>query len=905
MFLAAGASSLPGYRLPGDIRPIHYIVEVKTELEDPKFSFTGEVWVKVDCIQSTNSIIMHANKLDIAEESVTVKEIIGEDELGQLKVAGVKLVPENEFLLIKVDQALKQGKMYIVHIAFKGNLTEDLAGYYRSSYFDWETNSTKWLAVTQFQDTDARRAFPCFDEPEMKARFTIRLAHRADLRAASNMPLAKSVPYEGEEGYVWSHFEDSLPMSTYLVAYMVSDFGFKTSPPKPNNVTFRIWSRKGALSQTEFASQVGPDVLEYFEQYFDVKYPLPKQDMAAIPDFSAGAMENWGLVTYRETALLYDDNISSKVSKHRVAYVIAHELAHQWFGNLVTMKWWTDLWLNEGFATYVGTLGVDKLFPQWNYLAESVLDFVRGVYDLDSLKSSHPVSAEIGHPSEISQIFDTISYKKGCSILRMMHLFLGDSFRLGVTNYLKKHRYGNAEQDDLWESLTEQAHKDGTLDTSMTVKEVMDSWTLQTGYPLIRVSRDYEKGTASLTQKRYLKIESDGKERQKDPCWWVPLTYTTQDKPNFNSTSPQLWLNCKNQESTQITDLDSKSWLILNVNVAGLYRVHYDEKNWNLISDALNSDQYSQIAPLNRADILLSVFDLAKTGEISYETTLSVAGYLERETEYLPWSNGLRKLGGLATLLGRTANYGKLQAYLTRLLTPIYKQYNQLMKIPNEHEKIQLHTLISRWAVELELGDSLKQVQELFAKWMAASDPDKENPVPRDLRNTVYCKAVWFGGPSIWDFLWQRYLKSNVGSEQNTILYALGCSRDIWILNRYLEWSIDEQSDVRKQDSVSVFSVIANQNIGYYVACDFLQRRVKDIYAYHTGKSNRLGHYLDVCGRHVIFEEEYKAWKDFIDANKVLLKDSRLAAEQSLETALANTNWYKKNYQTVSNLLTA
>lgn len=227
--------------------------------------------------------------------------------------------------------------------------------------------------------------------------------------------------------------------------------------------------------------------------------------MVAMPDFNAGAMENWGLITYRETALLYDPKVSSTTSQHSISSTICHELAHQWFGNLVTMKWWTDLWLNEGFATYMAGLGVHHLFPQWNSLQEEAADNLLSVYAFDALKNSHPVSVTVGNPNEIDEIFDTISYKKGSTIIRMMGLFLGQStLQKGVSNYLKKHKYNNAEQDDLWQSLTEQAHSDGVLGKELTVKTIMDTWTLQTGYPLVTVKRNYDDHSVEISQVRHV-----------------------------------------------------------------------------------------------------------------------------------------------------------------------------------------------------------------------------------------------------------------------------------------------------------------------------------------------------------------------------------------------------------------
>lgn len=388
-----------------------------------------------------------------------------------------------------------------------------------------------------------------------------------------------------KEGWSWDRFEKSVPMSTYLVAFMVSDFGFETSEKmKNNNVTFRIWARKDALNQVEYAKEVGPKYLEYFENFFNIGYPLPKQDMVALPDFNSGAMENWGLITYREVYLLYDPQVSSTSSKHGVSSVIAHELAHQWFGNLVTMKWWTDLWLNEGFATYMSALAVHHVHPEWNSLDDEAIDDLLSVFSFDSLESSHPVSVPIGHPREIDQIFDTISYKKGSSIIRMMGLFLGEeTLRKGVSNYLEKHKYCNAEQDDLWQSLTDVAHANGVLPKNLSVKTIMDTWTVQTGYPVVHVERLYGKNMVEIRQDRFLR--NNIKLLKNVPqCWWVPISYTTQTEKNFNDTKPKHWLSCTNEKQTFEVPQDDDKWIIFNIQGAGrfyiifctcIYQYHY------------------------------------------------------------------------------------------------------------------------------------------------------------------------------------------------------------------------------------------------------------------------------------------------------------------------------------------
>lgn len=451
-------------------------------------------------------------------------------------------------------------------------------------------------------------------------------------------------------------------MSTYLVAYSVNDFAYVNSETSlKNKVQFRTWARPDAIDQCNYAADVGPKVLQYYEDIFNIKFPLDKIDEIAIPDFSAGAMENWGLVTYRETALLYAENVSSLENKQRVASVIAHELAHQWFGNLVTMKWWQDLWLNEGFATYVASLGIEHINPEWRGLEKESVDNTLAIFKLDALKSSHPISQEITHTNKIAEIFDSISYKKGSTVLRMMHHFLGDeAFRSGLHYYLKKHAYSNAEQDDLWYALTEAAHKFRTLPKAFDIKTIMDSWTLQTGYPIITITRDYDRKLAKVTQIRYL-LDTSASRDAECSCWWVPLSFTTQSEVEFDVTAPKNWLQCNemNEPVTQtLKDMpEPNEWIIFNVQMSGLYKVKYDERNWNMLIDTLTSDNYRKVHVINRAHLIDDALTLAWTGDQDYDIAMRLIEYLVREHEYIPWKAALDNLRDVNRILRQTPEY--------------------------------------------------------------------------------------------------------------------------------------------------------------------------------------------------------------------------------------------------------
>lgn len=476
-----------------------------------KFTYDGEEKVSISIKEATNTVIMHAKELSFW--SCTCKHAGGNAEAVEIQVN----IKETTVAFV-FSEELKVGDA-VLEIVFGGLLNNQMAGFYRSGYDDIHGNR-KIMASTQFESLDARRAFPCWDEPARKCVFGVTLVVPSNLTAFSNMPELSCNSLPGGK-LKELKFMDSPKMSSYLVAFCVGEFDFVQDMTK-HGVLVRVYTPPGKGVHGDFALKCACKSLDLYDDFFGVPYPLPKLDMVAIPEFAMGAMENWGLVTYREVDVLIDPVKASSQQRQRVCTVVTHELAHQWFGNLVTMDWWDDLWLNEGFASWTENMAADALFPDWKMWEQYSVDHAAAALRLDALRSSHPIQVPIKHAEEVEEVFDAISYCKGSYVVRMAHAVLGrENFQKGLVSYMKKHQYGNTVTADLWAAWEESS--------GMPIGEMMKSWTEQMGYPVLKVlgsSFSGGKATIELEQKWFL---SDGSEVKADEAklWCVPILTAT------------------------------------------------------------------------------------------------------------------------------------------------------------------------------------------------------------------------------------------------------------------------------------------------------------------------------------------------------------------------------------------
>ncbi|KAF4529531.1 hypothetical protein B566_EDAN017882 [Ephemera danica] len=471
------------YALPTDLRPLEYTVHLIPYFEDPAqfaFTFDGTVKALFHVDVATDVIRIHAGfDMNVNKISVTVRKDGLIDDL-------------RDFLTINLLSTLEVNTNYTVEMSFWGHLNDDAEGFYRSSYTD-SNGVQQWIGVTHMETVSARRAFPCWDEPAWKALFIMHIAHAPDRHVISNMPVFRDIELVPNMPlWRYTEFEPTPLMSTYLICWLVSDFEYIQSVQDPR---VKTWARPGQAANTHYGNDVAPRLINYMEYFTGYPYMLPKMDQAAVPGFASGAMENWGLLTYRyvtyEKFVLYN--------RENTEAITAHEVSHQWFGDLVSPQWWDNLWLNEGFARYFEYHGLLDIEPTWQYGERYVYEQMHYVLVVDSLNETHPMFVQgVDSPLATYDMFDSIAYEKGSCIVRFMINLLGENnFMAGANNYMVNKQYSNAVMDDLWAAM-EPHVPPGQLPPGVTFKQVMDTWTLQAGYPVIRVVRDYATNRAFI-----------------------------------------------------------------------------------------------------------------------------------------------------------------------------------------------------------------------------------------------------------------------------------------------------------------------------------------------------------------------------------------------------------------------
>ena len=852
--------------LPKNVRPVHYRLTLTPDLAEATFS--GEVSIDLEILEPTDTVVLNAIELDIASASLRLAD--GSECKGE-----VTLDNDEETAAFRFGSPLPAGPATL-DISFTGELNDKLRGFYRSRYVD-ASGEERYLATTQFEATDARRAFPCWDEPAMKASFQVTLVVPSDLQAVSNTPVERECEDVG--GIRRVEYAKTPVMSTYLLAFVVGDLR-SIERRADNGTLIRVWATPGNEGKGEFALDVSCRLLAYFNDYFGIPYPLEKLDHLAIPDFAAGAMENWGAITYREPALLVDAKESSVATRRRVAAIVSHEMAHMWFGDLVTMGWWNDLWLNESFASWMGDKAVDNIFPDWQVWTEFVSNDTNEALSLDGLKSSHPIEQEVNHPAEIGQLFDAISYSKGGSVLRMLENFLGaETFRKGINRYLDRHQYRNAATRDLWDALGEAS--------GQPVAEMMDSWVQQTGYPVLDVGsrRTGDSLEVTASQSRFVYEHLIDPDEADDTTWRVPLNVTTSA-----GEAPEPVLLSQRQGTISVPAPDGDAWVKVNPEQTGFYRVNYTGEGWAGLRTAIERATVSAIDRLGLQD---DAFALSRAGYMPVSELLDLARAYVNETEYAVWSDLSANMASLDNLLADQPYHDDFRAYARGVSQAAGRVIGWDAR-PGDGE---LHALL-RSTLLSSLGrygdqDTLDEAARRFARFADAGEA-----VHPDIRDVVQGLAARQGGKPVFDTQWSMYLEAGSEEEKVRFLRAIAQVDEGALLDELLRRSLTPE--VRVHNTVSVVVSVASNRRGRDLAWQFLKENWDEL-------DRRYGEGGFGLMRLVSLTQRFSTLRMHDEVESFFADHPAPAAErtvrQSLERIRLNAAWLERNAAEVGKYL--
>ncbi|XP_049281198.1 membrane alanyl aminopeptidase-like [Anopheles funestus] len=863
------------YLLNDDVWPSHYDIEIVPYLEaegnKAQFTFDGSAKVTVTTTkQDVTQIKLHKARMDISAWSV-------------LRTSDNAVIPtqqemydaETEILTLPLSTPLQANAEYVLSFTYIGNMDEDMHGFYRSYY--WSNGEKVWMGSTQFQQTHARRAFPCFDEPKFKATFQLKINHKTQYNVYSNTPIITSTTPQA--GRSLTTFGVTPTMSSYLVAFIVAPYDVN------ERSGMGILARPQAKNQTDYSLSVGIDLLRALGDWIDYPYSsvpaMTRMYMAAVPDFSAGAMENWGLLTYRETNILYRADDSTSMQQQRIAAVISHEIAHQWFGDLVTCEWWDVTWLNEGFARYYQYYGTALVETAWDLNDQFVVEQLQGVMQMDSLMSTHPMTHPVYTQSQVSGIFDNISYNKGAVTLRMMEHFLGtDRFQTALRAYIKDRAFKTTRPADLFNALNR-------YDPS--ARAFMEPWTVQSGYPLVTVT-SHDSGF-TLTQKRFLVNDPNHTDQT---TWPLPITYAT-DANGFANTTPAI-----HTERTMNIEMEGASdvkYFILNNQQVGYYRVNYDANLWAKISKALRSEGFGGIHVLNRAQIVDDLFNLARGDVVPYGTALEILEYLKDETEYAPW---LAAVNGLTTLSRRVHSEDE-KLFASHILDIFSKAYDTVkFQAPGVSERrvfTYMRQNVLQWACNYGHEECSKAAVAEFDRY-------HKNPTMKvhpDLRQVVYCEGIRKGTVEHFEFLWNQYLTTNMATEQILILQGLGCASTSELVTIMLD--AIASPNVRSQDKSNAYTYVINNPYTLPHVSRYLQQHHAIWAAAHGSYMNVASAFNNLLSR-LKSDSERDMISSFIEANKNTLGQAAYdSIKNGLEDYETNKQFTMRNRGEISEFL--
>jgi puromycin-sensitive aminopeptidase len=765
------------FRLPRTVEPLVYRIEIQPEVGSATFSGTVEIDVVVH--ETVDRMVLNAAELAVSDVEVRT-------EAGEVIGCSVTFEDELEQVIFHPASPIAPGSCSVT-CRFTGTLNDKLRGFYRSTYTD-EAGETHTIATTQFESVDARRAFPCWDEPDRKAVFEVSLTIDRDVDAFSNSPIV-DVRRVGDKSVV--RFSPTMKMSTYLVAFIVGELE-TTDTVDVDGVPLRVVFPPGKRHLADFALAIGAFSLRFFTEYFNIPYPGEKLDLVAIPDFAAGAMENLGCITFRDSALLIDPTNASRAELERVADVVAHELAHMWFGDLVTMGWWEGIWLNEAFATFMETLCVDAFRPSWDRWV-GFAPSREAALAIDGVHATRPIEYPVGPPKEAEGMFDLLTYEKGCAVLRMLEQYIGpDVFRDGVRTYLKAHAYANTVTTDLWDALEDASGE--------PVRDVMNTFILQGGHPLVSLRGD------TLEQRPFSYGEvPDGFASSIGDVWNVPLAVRSLAVDGApGAPAHKLVLDAKPVHLEEA----HQGLAVVNAGGWGVFRVGYEAKHRLALADHL-----SELTPLERANLLADTWATTLAGHSTLEEFLILAAKLGLEPDPTPWAPVAAALQLVRRIVGDD-DLTALRQVVEALVGPQYRHLG-FEALPREGDRTP--TLRSLAISLLGTVGADADVRAEAARRFDESPLGGGNgdPIPADVEAATLSVVARLLRPGDYDALLERYRAASTPQEEMRSLNALCAFPDTDLAERTFELAMTE---VRSQNGwIVIAALVANRVAGQVI----------------------------------------------------------------------------------------
>lgn len=873
-------------RLPGHLAPSNYDLFIDTDLKECKFRGTVKIDYSITGPKSDGTpiteVVLHSKYIEITDGHV-------EDSQG-IKRPLVKVTYSEGSETATLDFGSEGGDIFKngqIYLEFNGTINDQMRGYYKSCYKVKNSQGQDveiTAATSQFEPVHARWCLPCWDEPAFKATFEVSLAYDPNIYKNHSSTLevvalsnTQVVSKKQVDDKVIVKYAKSPKMSSYLLAFVVGAFEYIEQ--NVGNKLIRVYTSPGKIEQGRYALEVAGKSLQFYEKYFNIEYPLQKMDLIAIPDFSNGAMENWGLITYRETCLLVDPQNTSTAAKHNVALVVAHEIAHQWFGNLVTMEWWTHLWLNEGFATFMEYFCVNQIYPEYDIWSQFIADSHSRALELDALHNSHPIEVPIHNPDEIDEIFDLISYEKGSSVIHMLHNYIGDdSFRIGMSNYLNKFAYKNAQTEDLWAALEEASKK--------PVCKLMQAWTLKKGYPFVTVSDGGREGDNVKLNITQCKFSADGKLLDEDEAatWFIPISTVNGSNPNV--ISPMTLLEGK---SGQIVVKNAgDSWIKLNPGTISFYRTLYSPEMTSKLWPAISNQT---LEPMDRLGIQDDFFKLCEAGKVDSVNLLKLLSAFKTETNYTVWASIDACVGKLNLILSDTDFIDKYHAYAQNLYLEILKKLTWQPKANEKDTDIMNRSLVINRLISLNHSETIQEAQRIYKENL-----EKIESIPADLRFPIYKAVSRYGNSSEFDSLFALHKRVELQEEKNRAARALAYSKDPERLQRVIKFALSD--DIRDQDKASVVASLGvnNPQIGW----ELLQEQ-KDYFRKIYGNTNLIRAVIKHTTENFACEKKAEEISKFFEKNK--FPGAERTIQQSLEKIRINASWLVRDKEALRTFL--